>query len=601
MAIAPDQLLSRLRISENDFDQIRQNLRGFLEAQTELRDFNFDSSAISVILDTLSYNTFYNSFYVNQLAGESFIQTAQKRENLVSLARNFGYIPKSITAPVARISIQVIPTPGENPSVINLPEGTAFTADVGGDTFIYRNRETVTFEPDAQGRYISEFNIAQGTVVTQTFTVDTNNANQRFLLQNANIDAATISVQVQPSAALADSTIYQIAGNVVNINSTSTIYFLEEVENGQYELKFGDGTVGVALQQNNVVTVSYLVTRGPVSNGAQVFRNSDSIGGYNNVVITTLARASGGKASESLDEIRTNLPRSFEAQNRLVTINDYLAFIQSVVPNLDSISGWGGETNDPPTYGDVYISIKPTGKDVYSASEKISIVNSIKSRNVVTVRPVIVDPDYTFLELYVTIIYNDRQTTLSSTDLITSVTDGILTYNSDNLQTFGSSYRISDIYNLVLPISTAFRSMTITTKMQKSVPLTASGVISSTLRFNNPINHPNDGFLDAINSTEFSHRNASGFVVSNCRLDDFNGVLRVIRISDGIRTVVSSRVGTVDYNKGIVVLETLTPTSIASSAITVSVIPTNQDIIPVREQILSILRNNISITLTVGI
>ena len=181
MAIAPDQLLSRLRISENDFDQIRQNLRGFLEAQTELRDFNFDSSAISVILDTLSYNTFYNSFYVNQLAGESFIQTAQKRENLVSLARNFGYVPKSITAPVARISIQVIPTPGENPSVINLPEGTAFTADVGGDNFIYRNRETVTFEPDAQGRYISEFNIAQGTIVTQTFTVDTNNANQRFL------------------------------------------------------------------------------------------------------------------------------------------------------------------------------------------------------------------------------------------------------------------------------------------------------------------------------------------------------------------------------------------------------------------------------------
>lgn len=348
---------SKLEVSALDFDDIKQNLRSFLSQQSQFSDYNFEGSGMAVLLDILAYNTHYLSFNANMLANEMYIDSADTRKNLVSLAKMLNYSPKSGRSAKAVVDILLNTATGAS---VTLSRGTSFSSTMDGNSYKFVTNEDVTISPENGIYKFSNIDIFEGTLASFNFTYLSEDTDFRFVLPNADMDTSTLTVQVQESVADTTTNTYTLANNYESINSDSKVFFLQETETGEFEIYFGDGIFGKALSNGNIVKTKYIVTNRALANGASTFiLTSGSIGGFSNVTITTVTSAQGGADEESKSSIRFNAPLSYAAQNRAVTTSDYEVKVLELYPNAKSISAWGGEDDENPIYGTVNIAIQP--------------------------------------------------------------------------------------------------------------------------------------------------------------------------------------------------------------------------------------------------
>ena len=575
---------SKLEVSELDFDTIKTNLKNFLSDQNEFSDYNFDASALSVLLDLLAYNTHYNAFYLNMVANEMFLDTATIRSSVVSRAKHMGYTPVSQKGAKAFVDITI--TPADSPATIIIEKNTQFTSSVNGISYVFCTANSATVNINANGIYTTaNVELTQGTPLTHKYTANTIDPDQKYLLPNANTDTSTLTVKIQTSATNANLYTYTSANDTTAVNSTANVYFLEEDETGRYDVTFGDGVVGRKPVTGNIIILSSLVADGAEPNGAKTFVPVSGIGGYSNATVTTLTNGVGGAERDSINTIKFNAPKNYQAQNRAVTINDYKRLLERDYPAAESIVAWGGEENDPPVYGKVYLAVKPQTGLSLSTSTKAYIADTVLgNRNVVSITPEVVDPDYMYITITSSIKYDSTKTTISAESIKNSITNTIYQYGVSNLGLFANQFRYSPLIKQIDQTETAIESSLTSVKLRRSFTPTL-GVSSSY-------------------SLKFSNEDDSGIGRTSCALQDKDGILQVYRTSGVDRVVVANNVGTVSYTDGIVALTSFAPTSIADGTANVSVTvePSSNDVNPFREQILLISNNDISITMidTVG-
>jgi len=588
---------SKLKVSELDFDTIKSNLKNFLSDQNEFADYDFDASAMSVLLDVLSYNTHYNAFYLNMIVNEMFLDTASIRNSVVSRAKHLGYTPQSVRGAKAYVDLTI--TPADTPSTIIIAKDTQFASTVNGISYIFSTTGSTTVNVNANGVYTTaNVEISQGVPLTHRYTANTDNPDQRFILPNANTDTSTLTVRIQTSAENTNVYTYTIANDTTTVTSTSNVYFLEEAEDGKYEVIFGDDVIGRKPVSGNIILLSSLIADGQDPNGASTFNPVGSVGGYSNVSVSTLTAASGGSLRDSIEKIKFNAPRSYQAQNRAVTINDYKRILERDYPAAESVVAWGGETNDPPVYGKVYLAIKPASGLTLSDATKTFIKDTVlANRNVVSVTPEVTDPDYLYVTVDTTIKYDSTSTTLTAASIESLLTNTVYQYGQTELGSFSDQFRYSPLLKKIDETESSIESSLTTVKLRRTFTPTLNVATSYTLKYSNKI--PTVNGIPQISSTQFSHFDDNGTLRTNCELQDANGILQVFRTSGSDRIIVANNVGTVTYNSGNVALTTFKPTSITDGTSNVSVTVTldSNDITPLREQILLISNNDISITM----
>ena len=596
----------KMSITELDFDTIKGNLKTYLKGQTEFTDFDFEGSGMSVLLDTLAYNTHYNAFMANMAANEMFLDTAVKRNSVTSHAKALGYTPVSATAATAYVDVAVNDA---NTASVLMPAGYAFNTTIDGVTYQFVNTTARTLQPTAGVYNFANIDIHEGSWVTTKYTVNTTDADQQFILNNDNVDISTLLVQVVNSASDSTTTTYTKANNLVEVKSTTTAYFVQETLEGEWEVYFGDGIVGKALVDGNIVNLSYVVTNGTAANGAKAFTASNSISGFSNISVTTVTAAANGATPEGIDKIKYNAPFSYAAQNRTVTASDYKAIIPQLYSNVKAIAVWGGEYNSPAVYGKVYVSILPNTGTVLTTSTKASIVNLLTDYNVVSVTPVVIDLETTKVIPTVNFKYDANATSKTKEALATLVTTAINNYSTTSLEKFEQVFRYSPFTTLIDEADPAILSNITTIKMSKTFTPTLASALKYTISFSNNLYHPYDGYNKILTGVVAGGiLSSSGFTITGDANtyyleDDGSGLVNAYYISGTSKVYLTSgSVGTIDYTTGDVVLTKINIGSVGdvdgatSTAIRLTVQPASNDVVPVRNQILQIDSVNLSVT-----
>ena len=593
----------KLNISELDFTKIKENLTGFLTSQAEFVGYNFKGSGFDVLLDVLAYNTHYNAYYANMVANEMFLDSATLRDSVVARAKHLGYLPRSAKGSKASVTLEITPT--DNPAVISFPKNTQFQGEVGGVSYIWCTQNSHSVNVNANGIYtVSDVTLTQGIPSIFRYTANTGDPDQRFILPNANTDIDQLTVTVQVSASDTDSSTYTRANDITTINSTSKIYFIEEAEEGKYEVQFGDGVLGNKLANGNIVILSSLICDANSTNAAKSFSVVSEVGGYANVKIVTTSAASGGALAADIEEIKFNAPKNFEAQNRCVTIFDYVTTIKQEYSGADAVVAWGGEDADPPVYGKVYVAIKPTSGAVLTESAKTVVKDTIlNKRNVVGITPEILDPDYMYLKINSTVKYDSGLTTNSAAVLKSTISTAVTDFGASNLKTFDKSFRYSKLIQAIDEAEVSIKSNQTSVTIKRLLYPALGSSAAYTLPFSNQIYHPANNFWGAITSSEFSYRDSVNTLWTGCRLQDDNGVLQVYRSSGDERILVDNNVGEVTYLTGKVALTSFKPVAIGSettgntTSMDVFVTPASADILPLREQIILIESGDVNVTM----
>jgi len=583
----------KLEISELDFENIKASLRRFLSNQNEFKDYDFEGSSLSILLDLLSYNTHYLAYNANFVANEMFLDTAELRSSVASLAKLVGYTPNSARAPIADLRLVINDGSG---STISVPAGTKFTTTIDDVSYSFVSIDNKTITP-VDGVYtLQSLNVYEGTYVNYNYTVDTADVDQRFLIPSDRVDTTTLKVSIQNSVSDTTTNTFTKATSITELDSTSKVYFLQEAEDGQYEIYFGDGVIGQALTDGNIITISYVVTNKTEANGASSFSISGSISGFTNITITVNSDAQGGSEPEAISSIKQNVPNFYAAQDRAVTVEDYKVKVKELYANTQAVSAWGGEDNDTPFYGRVYISILPaTGSNLTDVT-KTSLVTQLKKYSVASVTPVIVDPETTYILLTTTVKYDEQATTKSSDTLKSDVTTTITNYNLNTLQKFDSMFRHSKLIGLIDDTDNSILSNVTTIKFRKSFVPTLGSSTKYTISFNNAFYNPHTGHRANVGGILQS----SGFKINGDATniwfldDDGSGNVRRYRLVGSVRTYAAQNQGTINYSTGQIVINSLNIASIenirsaASTVIELTVEPNSNDIVPVRNQVLEI-------------
>lgn len=479
-----------LRVTELDFDSIKANLKDYLRSQTEFQDFDFEGSGMSVLLDILAYNTHYMGFYLNMVGNEMFLDTAQIRSSILSHAKSIGYIPHSKLGAQAEVNIVVTPSVAEDntASSLTLDKYTRFIAqDIDGTNYLFLTTDSETVSKSNGTFAFANVMIKQGEVVTNQFLMDAQNTKRRFTLPSANIDTTTLVITVQESVSNTDTKTYEPYLNLLELNSNSTVYFLEENADKKYDIYFGDDVIGKKPKVGNIITCTYLDINGIPANNISKFGLVDSIGGEyrDNVSVFTTVSSYGGSEKESIEQVRFRAPYAYQTQNRAVTIFDYESIILRDFPTIDSAIVWGGEDNDPVIYGKVFMSLKTKENYALSNLQKERILNSlIKNRNIVTVMPEIVDPDYSYIIINGKVTYNPSLTSRNSNELITIVRAAISDYNDIELNKFNSTFRKSKLQNYIESADPSITGSDIMISMQKRVLLDTNNSRNYKVQFN---------------------------------------------------------------------------------------------------------------------
>jgi hypothetical protein len=586
-------MATKLDISQLDFDGIKDNLKTFLSQQDEFTDYDFEGSGMNVLLDVLAYNTHYLGYNANMLANEMFLDSADQRTSVVSLAKQVGYTPRSASSSVATIDVVVNNASGAS---LTMSRGTKFSTTIDETNYSFVNNADVTISPQDGVYKFSNLDIYEGTYLNYKYTANTSDTDQRFIIPNDNVDTTTLTVKVQESSSDSTTNTYKLSTGVTGIDSTSKVYFLQEVESGRFEVYFGDGVIGQSIKDGNIVILDYITCNLDEPNGASAFTLSGTIGGFSDVTITTLNNAANGEDSETIKSIKYNAPRDYSAQDRAVTAEDYKVLVKSIYANAQSVQVYGGEDAAIPDYGKVYISIKAKSGSNLTEATKVSLVASLKSYAVASVIPVIIDPETTFITLTTTFKFDSNQTTKDISTLTTNVINAISSYNTDTLENFTGMFRYSAITKTIDESDTSILSNITKVKMYKLITPTLNNGSKYTLSFNNAFFNPHSGHNSAaggvVSSTGFK---ISGDDTNEHFLDDDGaGNIRVYYLSGTTRIYTDSTYGTIDYTNGEIILTSANITSIsnidgaASTRVRVTVSPDSNDIVPVRNQVLSI-------------
>ena len=601
---------TRLTVTEFDFDDVKSNLKTFLKAQTEFTDYDFEGSGMNILLDVLAYNTHYLGFNANMLANEMFLDSASLRSSVVSHAKTLGYEPTSATAPKALVDVTLNTT---GVATATLSAGTVFTSTVDEVDYQFVTVADVTKSNTGAGIPFTNIDIYEGTYVTTRYTVDSSDVDQRFLLPDNRSDTSTLTVKVQTSSADTTTTTYPKATDITQVSSSSYSYFLQEVESGKFEIYFGDGVIGTALSDDNIVILQYVVTNKAGANGASIFANSGAIATVTDVSVSTVGSASGGAEPESISSIKYNAPLDYAAQGRCVTAEDYKLYAKKLFTNTESVQVWGGEhgsydtslgVTDTAVYGKVYISIKSTTGNDLTTTEKDQLVTDLAPYTVASITPVIVDPETTYLILTIKFKYDSSATTSITADLETSVTNTLTTYNTDNLKQFGSMFRHSQLTGQIDDTDTAILSNVTNISIGKFFTPTTTASTAYTLNFNNAFYNPHSGH----NATAGGVIASTGFKISGDTTnvmyfdDDGEDNLRLYYVVAGVRVYQDETAGTVAYSTGKISINGIYITDVSdvdgatSTQIRVTATPDSKDIVPVRNQLLEIDFTNSTIT-----
>jgi len=595
-------MATKLEISQLDFDGIKDNLKTFLSQQDEFTDYDFEGSGMNILLDVLAYNTHYLGYNANMLANEMYLDSADQRSSVVSLAKQVGYTPRSATSSKARINVLMNNATG---STVTMSRGTKFSTTVDETNYSFVNNADVSISPSDGVYQFSDLDIFEGTYLNYKYTANTSDIDQRFIIPNNNVDTTTLTVKVQESSSDSTTNTYKLASGVTNLDSTSKVYFLQEIENGRFEVYFGDGVLGEAIADGNIVILDYITCNRDEPNGATSFTLSGTIDGFADVTITTQGVAAGGDAPETIKSIKYNAPRDYTAQDRAVTADDYKVLVKSLYANAQSVQVYGGEDAATPDYGKVYISIRAKSGSNLTELTKANLVQSLKSFAVASVTPVIIDPETTFITLETTFKYDSSLTTKDVSTLETNVIEAITGYNTDTLENFTGVFRYSAVGQTIDGADTSILSNITKVKMYKYITPTLSSGLKYTLSFNNAFYNPHSGH----NSSAGGIVSSTGFKINNDSStnehfldDDGAGNIRVYYLSGTVRVYTDSSFGTIDYTTGEIILTSANITSIsnvdgaASTQIRVTTIPSSNDIIPVRNQVLEIDTANSTIT-----
>ena len=578
----------KIEITDLDFDSVKANFKSFLSQQSQFTDYNFEGSGMSVLMDLLAYNTHYLAFHANMLANEMFIDTALTRSSAVSHAKALGYLPSSAKSSCTFVDVTVRGVPTSQKSLV-MAAGTIFTTSINDVSynFVTIGDETATSET---GIFVfSNVKIYEGTRVRYTYTVDSTNLEQQFIIPSALVDTGTIVVSVQASSSDVTTEVYTLNTDYATLDSTSLKYFLQEVEDGKFEVYFGDGVTGKKPIDGNIVILDYVVTNGSVADGASAFTPASAVGGYSNVTALATASSAGGGDAESVDSIKFNAPLKYAAQGRAVTPDDYKAIVPSVYTNVKSIQCWGGEDNDPPIYGKVYIAIRPNTGTSLTTTTKNSIITSLKNYNVASIVPEIVDPEILYLVLGVTAKYNSTVTDKAKSDIKALVETTVSTFNTNNLQQFDSVFRHSNLLKNIDDTDTSILSSTATLKLKRIITPTLNAITKYTISFNNAGYHPTAAHSQTV--TESTGFYLSGNTNEQFIDDDGSGNIRTFYLLGGTtKTITNATAGTINYNTGVVELTSFNITSAtnADGTIDVTLKPDSNDVIPVRQQVIEI-------------
>ena len=577
-----------------DFDQIRTSIKEYLRANSNFTDFDFEGSNFSVLIDTLAYNTYINAFNANMVVNESFLDSATLRENVVSLARNIGYVPRSRNAAKATVTLSAQTTSASD--TLTLQAGLVCVGTADNSNYIFSVPESITTTINSGVANFNNITIYQGTYLKKQFIVD-GSLDQRFILDNSFIDTSTIVVKVKGISDSGEGREYSRVDNILNINKNSEIYLIQEVQDEKYELLFGDGYFGKKLENGTIITVSYIITDGEDGNGATNFSFSgrflDSLGNTviptNTISVTTVNAAANGSAIESVDSIKYFAPRIYASQHRAVTTRDYEAIIQQIYPNTESVSVVGGEELDPPEYGNVIISIKPKNGDFVSDFDKQTILTKLKDYALSGINQRITDLKVLYVEINSGVYYNSSQVT-NVNALKTKVSSVLNTFAKANINQFGGRFKYSRLCQTIDNVDNAITSNITRVIIRRNLKALINQPAQYELCYGNKFHINKEGFN--IKSTGFTLAGRTGtFYFTDVPGSGDKGVISIVRDVNetGKYDVVVKSAGTVDYTKGEIVLNTLniTSTEVANNIVEIQAFPESNDIIGLKDLYLS--------------
>ena len=587
-------MANQLRVAELDFDLVKENLKDFLRTKPEFTDYDFEGSALSVLIDLLSYNTHYNAVIGNMLIQELFLDTAVKKQSLALISKRLGYLPKSYRAPKAVITLEVFPY--DAPSTLTINKNTKFSAKVTStETTYFSTRDAVTINRSIDGRYIfNNLEIYEGDSTIFRYVVG-QPLSQKFEIPSKLVDTSLIRVYVQDSASGTLIEEWKNFNSLIDINAQTKAFFVKLNENLNYEVYFGDDVLGKNVVAGNVVHIDYVTTNGEFSNNIRTFGVVGSISGYSNAVITTVTPAFGGAFPESNDSIRRNAQNTVLIQNRAVTESDYEAIISHILP-LDTIAVYGGETMDPPVYGRVFISVKLLGTTApLVASQKFAVIDEIKKRSVLALTHEFIDPSYTYLVIDSRVKIDTKKTSMSVSGLSTKILDAIIGYGSENLNKFNSSFEYSDIVCFIDNVDRAIISNDTNIRLRKEVDFVYNA--------NSVYNFDFDTEIKASNSKEQNITSNAFRTVdypdTDIFIDDVDGIIRLYRIESNQKFIVEENIGTVNYSTGHIVMN-MTASVAVSNTLNIEVIPANRNILPSRNNIITLADSDILVRINVA-
>jgi len=568
------------KLTELEFEQIKTNLKTFLSDQSQYSDYDFEASGLSVLIDLLAYNTQYNAFLAHMVANEAFLDSAVKRNSVASIAKTMGYTARSARASAAVVNLTItnIPTSYTNGS-FTLTKEKAFTSSSGGRTFkFYPDKDytvTKTNVSGVDGFYFTNVRMVEGIRVDNSEIVDVNTLSGPVLMANPAVDTTTLTVSVQESIADTSSTTFTFSDNILDVKSTSNVFFVEESLNGQYEVRFGDGVVGKKLSSGNIVRLNYIAASGPAANGIKSFTPpSVFIGSGESISLSLVSESSGGSSQESVDSIRFNAPRFNATKNRAVTTNDYRALILSANPNVKSVAVWGGEDNTPPIYGKVFISLQARPGLVITQDDKDTLLReTIVPRQPVSITAEFVDPEFTYIGLNVGVLYDSKNTTFTEGALQSEVNTELTNYFDTQLNSLDKNFYYSVLSSRIVNLSKSFIAVNLEISLQKRVVPTINSIVRYELPFNNKIQPY------SVSSVYFNALiNRATYSVYITDVPD-EGVIAPAYSGKGViqlktsdkNVIVDANAGTIDYDTGLIVLNSLQVSSIQGSTTTLNV------------------------------
>ena len=592
---------SQINITDLDFEGIADNLKSYLKGQNQLKDYDFEGSTMSVLIDLLAYSSHIGAINTNIAGSELFLDSAQMRKNVVSRAKDLGFVPASEKASSAIIDVSiknVRNADGTYPTVseMAMTRGTRLSTVFDGLTYEFVVPNTVNPTQNGTTYTYSNVPIIQGTYATDQFVFDGQVPNPKFVLSNERVDRTKLNVSVN-SAGTTDT--YTLSTDVSNITTTSKAYYVQENEDGFVEIYFGDGVLGKQLLDGDVITVTYIIVDDIHCDGSKDFVLESSINGYTDSTITTIGASTGGAEKESIESIKFKATKFYTSQNRLVTLNDYKAKVSEYYPNADAVAVWGGEDNNPPQYGKVFLAIKPKNSDYLTEVEKSEVVRKLNALNMVTVRPEIVNPEIIKILISTTFKYNNNFTTLSKGELEQLVNTTINTYDNNNLSNFDSIFRHSNLVKDIDETDASILSNITNIRLKKASIMTLNKSIGYTNDFGNAFYHPNAKYNAALGGILSS----TGFKVTGDSVntqyfdDDGEGNLRRYYLSGSTRIYSDTTAGVVDYTTGKITINALMVTSTVNTNTTIdfTVIPDSYDVVATRGSLVDISSADVTV------